>query len=84
MRGNGPGRLSRSLEHRVADGLAGYKEAGNTDLSVSTLYEYLQKTDVSLRRQKKKQLETIIEKVLADFEQEERYNYIFPRCRVCI
>ncbi|KAI9246703.1 P-loop containing nucleoside triphosphate hydrolase protein [Phascolomyces articulosus] len=67
MKGNA-GRLSRSLEHRVTDCLTTYKEQGHTDWSTSTLYEYLQKTDVSLRRQKKKQLENIIEKVLPDFE----------------
>ncbi|KAI9493299.1 P-loop containing nucleoside triphosphate hydrolase protein [Zychaea mexicana] len=67
MKGNA-GRLSRSLEHRVSDALNSYKEQGYTDWSTSTLYEYLQKTDVSLRRQKKKQLENIIEKILPDFE----------------
>ncbi|KAI7850320.1 P-loop containing nucleoside triphosphate hydrolase protein [Circinella umbellata] len=67
MRGNA-GRLSRSLEHRVSDCLTSYKEEGHTDWNMSTLYDYLQKKDVSLRRQKKKQLENIIEKLLPDFE----------------
>ena len=61
MRGNA-GRLSRSLEHRVFDCLTSYKAQGLTDWNISTLYDYLQKSDVSLRRQKKKQLENIIEK----------------------
>lgn len=56
------GRLSRSLEFKVSQCLEDYRNEGQTDWSVATLYEYCQKTDASLRRIKKRQLEGIIEK----------------------
>ncbi|KAL1926328.1 hypothetical protein VTP01DRAFT_5849 [Rhizomucor pusillus] len=68
MRGGYSGRLSRSLEYKVSQCLEDYKNEGQTDWSVATLYEYCQKSDSSLRRIKKRQLEGIIEKVLPDFE----------------
>ncbi|KAF7730849.1 hypothetical protein EC973_001367 [Apophysomyces ossiformis] len=68
MRGGYHGRLGRSLEHRVSNHLSQYKAEGNADWSTLALYEYLQKIDVSMRRIKKRQLETVIEKVLPNFE----------------
>lgn len=62
MRGGYSGRLSRSLEYKVSQCLEDYKNEGQTDWSVATLYEYCQKSDSSLRRIKKRQLEGIIEK----------------------
>ncbi|KAJ8658799.1 hypothetical protein O0I10_005525 [Lichtheimia ornata] len=73
----------RSLQGRLTDNVARclsyYKAEGQTDWSISTLYEYVQQSDKTMKRVKKKQLEAAIEKVLPEFapsgqDQEEGNN----------
>lgn len=56
----------RSLQGRLTDNVARclsyYKAEGQTDWSISTLYEYVQQSDKTMKRVKKKQLEAAIEK----------------------
>ncbi|KAI9302445.1 P-loop containing nucleoside triphosphate hydrolase protein [Cunninghamella echinulata] len=65
---NSPGRLSRGLEFKITKLFGEYKENGNADWSLATLYEYVQDVDSSLRRMKKRQLEQVIERVLNSFD----------------
>jgi response regulator of citrate/malate metabolism len=59
---SGSGRLTKSLDHKVARLIEQYQQEGNQNISTSNLYEYIQVSDVSLRRMKKLQLEKTIEK----------------------
>lgn len=56
----------RSLQGRLTDNVARclsfYKAEGQTDWSIPTLYEYVQQSDKTMKRVKKKQLEAAIEK----------------------
>jgi len=45
-----------------------YQQEGNQNMTTSNLYEYIQISDVSMRRMKKLQLEKTIEKLLPDFQ----------------
>jgi hypothetical protein len=56
------GRLSKSLDHKVSRLIDQYQQEGNENLSTSSLYEYIQVSDISMRRMKKLQLEKTIEK----------------------
>ncbi|CAO3595416.1 unnamed protein product [Absidia cylindrospora] len=62
------GRLSKSLEFKVSKYFTQYKAQGNTDWSLVTLVDYVQKVDSSFRRLKKRQIEQTIEKVLDNFD----------------
>ncbi|ORZ09612.1 P-loop containing nucleoside triphosphate hydrolase protein [Absidia repens] len=66
--GGSQGRLSRSLEFKVSKYFTQYKAQGNTDWSLVTLVDYVQKVDSSFRRLKKRQIEQTIEKVLENFD----------------
>lgn len=59
---SGSGRLTKSLDHKVSRLIEQYQQEGNQNVSTSNLYEYIQVSDVSLRRMKKLQLEKTIEK----------------------
>ena len=61
-------RMSRSIENKILNCLDLYKSEGLKDMSLFAIQEYALKVDSSLRRMKKRQLEQVIEKVLADIE----------------
>jgi hypothetical protein len=58
------GRLSKSLDHKVARLIDQYQQEGHQNMSTSNLYEYIQISDISMRRMKKLQLEKTIEKCM--------------------
>jgi ribosome biogenesis ATPase len=60
--GGSQGRLSRSLEFKIAKYFTQYKEQGNSDWTLASLLEYVQNVDSSLRRMKKRQIEQAIER----------------------
>ncbi|GAA5796921.1 hypothetical protein HPULCUR_002299 [Helicostylum pulchrum] len=69
-KGNGGGgpynRLSRSIENKILNCLDLYKAEGLKDMTPYTIQEYSLKVDSSLRRIKRRQLEQVVDKVLAD------------------
>ncbi|KAI8092885.1 P-loop containing nucleoside triphosphate hydrolase protein [Halteromyces radiatus] len=66
--GGSQGRLSRSLEFKIAKYFTQYKEQGKNDWTLVTLVDHVQTVDSSLRRMKKRQLEQAIERVLENFD----------------
>ncbi|KAI8976013.1 P-loop containing nucleoside triphosphate hydrolase protein [Pilobolus umbonatus] len=61
-------KLSKVVENKVLNCLDLYKAEGCTDYSHSTVQEYALRVDSSLRRVKKRQLESAIETVLSTME----------------
>ncbi|KAM3586295.1 Ribosome biogenesis ATPase rix7 [Umbelopsis sp. WA50703] len=74
---SGSGRLTKSLDHKVARLIEQYQQEGNQNISTSNLYEYIQVSDVSLRRMKKLQLEKTIENEQA-LSSDEEGDYAAP------
>ncbi|KAI8082551.1 P-loop containing nucleoside triphosphate hydrolase protein [Gilbertella persicaria] len=62
-------RMSRLNENKISNCLDLYKSEGLTDMSPLVLIEYCLKVDASLRRQKKRLIESALENVLAEREQ---------------
>lgn len=66
---SGNGRLTKSIDQKVARLMDQYQQEGKKSMTTSNLYEYIQVSDVSMRRMKKLQLEKTIEKCKESKEQ---------------